>query len=724
MSFILTQPSAFINAKLTNKGRELLAQGALTYDLFVFGDSEIDYSFGVGSYSPTNNKILAPKDNNPKIKYPISALRNSNNIFNVLPPITPVEQNVVNTAKSRGFFTGITTANTSVFSAVTSNRFMVNPDGRILSKDLSGGTTLKILSASTYSSGNTTEPRVGDYLFVGIRHPYMFNTISGLTATTDYKIFSAQTKGLIRTGETVPYLFYKIHSITSGSLSSGTLTVVVDRTLPNFSSQTTSSIFSLAYFFPFTSGDSINNFYGSGDTTSYWNNNTLSFESNCNVANDDVLVWNMNIVSTENMAGVNTSTYEGIVNYGSSAYTGFKQYISETSDKPEQFMLGIIHYTNHSISNYYAEGFNANTLRLTLPTILWHDNFGSTTALGNSIGLTLTSSTAFTTSFTSITSTTIVTGVSGNDFVLPFNNLIDNNDNIVGKIFNDLKMVVIEDQELLAAMSYKSNRNWTLPTLEGSSIAATNSNNLLSVSTPDLYVTYLLSCESIGTGSYSTPLHCLNYTKVTRGGSNLDVVKVNFPTNQLPYMRATLTAATSAITGGFVANKLYILAQKTASGVRPDSSAWKIMDYTSAITNYATWSATTINPTDIDTSTFTITNNEYTAATTYNLNTYLTIPTTGQDSNLQFGDEVVFFGNLDADIKATAYKSSFLFSAPATQYNASYNPTYSAATSNSVFLSEVGVYNTNKDLVAIGKFNSPIEKKSSKTVIVELTIDF
>jgi len=42
-------------------------------------------------------------------------------------------------------------------------------------------------------------------------------------------------------------------------------------------------------------------------------------------------------------------------------------------------------------------------------------------------------------------------------------NLGDLQGNIVGKIFNDLKIFVIEDQEILFAMSYKSNRSWTLP---------------------------------------------------------------------------------------------------------------------------------------------------------------------------------------------------------------------------------------------------------------------
>jgi hypothetical protein len=35
--------------------------------------------------------------------------------------------------------------------------------------------------------------------------------------------------------------------------------------------------------------------------------------------------------------------------------------------------------------------------------------------------------------------------------------------NRVGKVFPDLKQIVFDDEEIVAAMSYKSNRNWTLP---------------------------------------------------------------------------------------------------------------------------------------------------------------------------------------------------------------------------------------------------------------------
>jgi hypothetical protein len=36
---------------------------------------------------------------------------------------------------------------------------------------------------------------------------------------------------------------------------------------------------------------------------------------------------------------------------------------------------------------------------------------------------------------------------------------------VVGRVFPQLKTVVIHDDEIVAAISYKSNRNWTLPAL-------------------------------------------------------------------------------------------------------------------------------------------------------------------------------------------------------------------------------------------------------------------
>src|ERR1035437_5700922 len=48
---------------------------------------------------------------------------------------------------------------------------------------------------------------------------------------------------------------------------------------------------------------------------------------------------------------------------------------------------------------------------------------------------------------------------------------IGSTSNIVGRVYHKLKMAVITDQELLAALTYKSNRNYTLPQLNLSLVA-------------------------------------------------------------------------------------------------------------------------------------------------------------------------------------------------------------------------------------------------------------
>jgi hypothetical protein len=110
--------------------------------------------------------------------------------------------------------------------------------------------------------------------------------------------------------------------------------------------------------------------------------------------------------------------------------------------------LGVIHYTNSSPANVYAEGFLLKTPILEVPTIMWHKSLGTT------LGAT----------FIPYGSPKILAGET-KALNTTYYDLVDKNDTsiVVGKVLNELKMFVIEDQELLFAMSYKSNRSWTLP---------------------------------------------------------------------------------------------------------------------------------------------------------------------------------------------------------------------------------------------------------------------
>ena len=67
MSYLNPNTSAFLNAKLTNIGRQKIAQGNFNISYFQIGDSEFDYTIPFNILSGDNNvsqKIISPINNN------------------------------------------------------------------------------------------------------------------------------------------------------------------------------------------------------------------------------------------------------------------------------------------------------------------------------------------------------------------------------------------------------------------------------------------------------------------------------------------------------------------------------------------------------------------------------------------------------------------------------------------------------------------------------------
>ena len=741
MSFVQTTPNPLISARLTTVARKLLSSGSLRFVSFSLGDSEIDYLHGKDiSYKPSNNRILSPFDKQGDLKYKLPSLDKINytaaDFYNPLPSIVPVENEITNTAKRRGFFTG-STNNYSAFTYQSprsaSNSYVLQGDVIVHISGVTGSTSMRVYSGTTFTGG--TSPGVDDYLLFELRNPSM----SALTRSVN-----GRSSIYIDHRQPIPYLWYKIEAKSGNLATSGFLDLTLDRKLPNFQAVTGgtttgggllsgASQTTLANVLFYPSGNSIDTFYGSGETTQYWNEDTLAFTNTSNLANDELNMWNMNIVHTETIAGNDLTTYETHTDYGSTGYTGIKNYLNYTFDKPEQKAIGIIHYTNHSISNYYGESLHKDTIKLHLPTIMWHHNDGVT------LGLVL-SNKGETKKNTIVGGTLDPSGTNGK-ITTTYYNLTDSSGNTVGRVFNDLKTIIIDDEELLAAMSYKSNRNWTLPKLEGKAVdvAASVGTNLFSPQTQQVYVSYLFENQGIWTGTTvgtpknlgtTTGLHCQNYILIT-GDTNQSptpgVAQVRFPLGKLPYMRSVADMVTYSGTGWSSTN-LKLICQRTALGQRPKADSWRWIDSTSGLTNYATTSGTSINPDDLDQSqnqkVFNITKELYdtNSGNTYVLNNYITIPTTAQSGKLQFGDEVFFFGNIETDIQAISYKTKFVLPAGGNSFNTSINPTWT--NSSSVYISEVGIYDGNSSLVAIGKINKPIEKKVGKTILLELEIDF
>ena len=115
---------------------------------------------------------------------------------------------------------------------------------------------------------------------------------------------------------------------------------------------------------------------------------------------------------------------------------------------------------------------------------------------------------------------------------------------------------------------------------------------------------------------------------------------------------------------------------------------------------------------------FTITPSLYSSAPTYQLNQQIEIPTTTNTTKLTFGDENLFVGNLRTDIQATIYEMRYLINLPNNQFVKSSNPTWSQGTLP--YMSEIGLYDNDKNLLVLAKFQSPQVRTGIQQVAIKL----
>lgn len=677
---------------MTNEGRKLLSLGLLNFDSFRLGDSEIDYRTLGNQYDISLENIIRAKAENPDIKTALIPTPNATNTYLTIPQLSPVILNNLITAPNTGFFnyTGGTFIEYTAYTDTVCH--ILQDDTIIILSGVTGGTLISVSQAPTYGS-NTYEPKIGDLMMVKMSNDELSVT---------------QNKSVVELNNPVPYLWYKVQNVY-GSLSSNNLQVEIDRNFASFSNYAGSN-HCWTTFYPL----------GTGLTSNYLFSEGGFFSGGC--------VWNLNNVWSYPMIGVDPANYENFDSYGSENYIGSKEYFGYTTEtgvsgstydplgacnlKPA---VSIIHYSNKDTctnqtelkygQKFYLDLTIPETPKVVIPTLMWHKDDGTSIGhvfigSGSTQYVTLSGNTVY-------TPASVSTEMEKNIYYTP---LVDTYGNRVGRIFPELQMFTVDDQELVAALSYKANRNWTLPTMETSTVS--NNDGIIDA-TNILYLTYLLA----STSGYTSGLHCQNFVCVSTLESNCaptlkQTVDVQLPA-EFPFM--SVTGGT-----GWYADKFYILAQKKQYGTYPDPAQWVLMDFTSDIVNHTVGNR--IDPVNLQSTTFNITNSKYVSGTTYNLNDFITIPQTAETERLQFGDERFFFGNIEATGVTTKYRTKFVFNVPPTYFNASNNPTWPNSQQR-IHISEVGVYDANKNLVAVGKLNTPIEKVPNTTIIIEVAFD-
>jgi len=296
MAFIIKNTSALINTVLTDAARKRISQGKFDISYFQVGDSEVCYNC-VNNLDPVNFNVLMPQynaqntapipeKNRMHVKYPLFLDSTSGSTFGV-PFDNSYIDNIYNSAAPRGFFTGDTT---NGFSAFTTTAFTINPNF-VIDNSTMVGQTITLSGTSQYPSVSGT---VTSGMFMVLFVNNSFDPVSNNT----------------------PVLFYSVVSVTGNSSTASTITVQVDRELPNYSSMGYSG-FSSVMFLP----KNMTDLYDTFTPEPYWATDVFNFETNCDVSQRNVNVWNMTIPWTETPAGVFNSTYQDHNKYASSART-------------------------------------------------------------------------------------------------------------------------------------------------------------------------------------------------------------------------------------------------------------------------------------------------------------------------------------------------------------------------------------------------------------------
>jgi hypothetical protein len=239
-----------------------------------------------------------------------------------------------------------------------------------------------------------------------------------------------------------------------------------------------------------------------------------------------------------------------------------------------------------------------------------------------------------------------------------------------------------------------------------------------------IFISYLLAPTTGTTYSgFSQAIHCNYINSLVINTVTPEIYEVNFRFSSAQDFKFLSNFSNGT---GFTAYKIYALVQEVSgitSDITPIANNWKIVDFTPQITGHVL--GVPLTAAELAGRNFKIYLSGYTGYTTYALN-YLNYPTSGStdDSKLCFGDEIYFFGNVTTDIHADVYTTDISIVLPQNQFNSSTNPTWIQASQPPVAISEIGIYDSNHNLVAIGKLNDPITKDSTISRTIAFELDF
>jgi hypothetical protein len=294
--------------------------------------------------------------------------------------------------------------------------------------------------------------------------------------------------------------------------------------------------------------------------------------------------------------------------------------------------------------------------------------------------------------------------------------LLDEQNNKVGKVFVNNKIIVFDDQELVALLDYRSNRRYTLPSPK---LGLTTSDgiadqSMLSTTGVTAWVTYMFENTS---GNTLNALPCNYFNKIVSNGTPSQIT-MKFSGNSFSNMVTTLPQ----VTDGFVANKFYALVQ---TGNTPTPNQWRKIDITSQISGYTSGY---INPTGLTGVSFTIKYSDYTGSTFFDFEDHMSgvtsdylWNTTGTTTQPQFGDEQPFPGSVKLIRVSDIEEMNMMINLPSSQFTTTQNPTWiNELTSGKPFITEVALLDSNKEPLVVAKTPTPVKRIGTQVFSIKL----
>lgn len=777
MSFLNSNNAEYLSARITQKGRMAIAKGDFKIEYFQIGDSEFDYSTSL-----TNQKVFSPLDKEGGVKYPFLYKNGDTDLTTYGTPIsnylTPVP---LRNAMSPAGFVSYSYAPTIECSTQ-----------KIPFTRISGSTSLVVTTGNDYQTTN--------YITVVFK-PFSgaTNTITGKTNSLVYRILSisGNTLTLDRSLPNLSGLTGNVEVVCNKcllpeltddtQLDPWTMNIVWDKGIIGTTSDDesltgyTSNIYqSTKQFLGYTTSSGQTFVSAQGLSSTGFTITGTSFANSMSTGStdgDDIIM-----VTPEDQRTI------AIIHYSE---------LGDIDDNPERFFKYDDYISSSTLTGSTVaidkNGDDISDLEyfeVYIPFILYHrtkcfkkikvdvttagsfrfkdcngDDFNLSLSVGNN--QIITGNTFNNIDISTISGTSVYTiseytepNTIGAKFTmdstpyfvkskitttkqsLEFRYLLDENGYKVGKVFINNKIIVFDDQELVAVLDYRSNRKYTLPSprVYATPTNSTASNSMLPGTTGTtghtVWITYML--EYTGNTKLNS-LPCNYFNKVSlrdvNGGCTMSTpsnVSFKFGDSTISEF-GFLNTNTTGITEGFVANKFSVLVQiVTGATETPEYNKWRKIDLTSEVGGDE---SSLISISGFIGKTFTITNTQYVAASSnvFDLETHFSglatnyLGDTSSTTQPQFGDEQPFPGSIKLVRASDIEQMNFLINLPTGTFGDwdskvyQQNPTfvrYDSATRPNI--TEVALLNSNKESLVVAKTPTPIKRNGAQVFAVKL----